>query len=97
MKMPSVKTLSFSYWNVAGAVVVFDKYARKLGLDAKRVIRDMLREPITLSRLHRLMVVSVSPPVLRTPIKPVLKYHIYIANALSEYLQLKKSIAPQWS
>jgi predicted nucleic acid-binding protein len=27
----SVKTLSFSYWNIADAVVVFDKYAGKPG------------------------------------------------------------------
>jgi len=77
-----IKTLSFSYWNIAEAVVVFDKYARKLGLDAKRMVRDMLRESMTLSRLHRLVVVSVSPPVLRTSIELVLKHHIYVADAL---------------
>ena len=77
-----IKALSFSYWNIAEAVAVFDKYARKLGLDAKRMVRDMLRESMTLSRLHRLVVVSVSPPVLRASIELVLKHHIYVADAL---------------
>ena len=77
-----VKTLSFSYWNIAEAVVVFDKYARKLELDAKKMVRDMLGEFTTLSRLHRLIVVSVSPSILRTSIELVLKHHIYMADAL---------------
>jgi predicted nucleic acid-binding protein len=77
-----VKTLSFSFWNIAEAVVVFDKYAVKSGLDAKKVVKDMLRESMTLSRLHRLVVVSVSPPVLRASIELLLKRHIYVADAL---------------
>ena len=43
-----VKTLSFSFWNIAEAVVVSDKYAGKLRPDAKKVVRDMLRESTTL-------------------------------------------------
>ena len=84
MDMPigGVKTLSFSYWNIAEAVVVFDKYARKLELDAKKMVRDMLGEFTTLSRLHRLIVVSVSPSILRTSIELALKHHIYMADAL---------------
>ena len=77
-----VKTLSFSYWNIAESVVVFDMYARILGLDVKRVMRDMLGEFTTLSRLHRLVVISVSPSILRTSIELVLKHHIYVADAL---------------
>jgi len=77
-----VKTLSFSYWNIAESVVVFGKYARMLGLDVKRVMRDMLGEFTTLSRLHRLVVISVSPSILRTSIELVLKHHIYVADAL---------------
>jgi predicted nucleic acid-binding protein len=77
-----VKMLSLSYWNIAEAVVVFDKYARRMGLDAKKVVRDMLGELATLSKLHRLVVVSVSPSILRNSIKLVLKHHIYIADAL---------------
>jgi hypothetical protein len=52
--------LSFSHRNVAEAALVFGRYARRLGLDAWKVVRDMLREAMTLSRLHRLLVVGVS-------------------------------------
>mgnify|MGYP003930879201 CR=1 FL=1 len=77
-----IKRLSFSYWNIAEAVVVFDKYAKRLGLDAKEVVRYMLRESITLSRLNRLVTVSINPSVLRASIELVLKHHIYVADAL---------------
>ena len=77
-----VKTISFSYWNLAEAAVVFDKYSRILGLNAKEVMRDMLRESMTLSRLFSLIIVAVSPSVLRTSIELVLKRHIYVADAL---------------
>jgi predicted nucleic acid-binding protein len=77
-----VKALSFSYWNIAEAAVVFDRYARRLGLDARKVVRGMLREATTLSRLHRLLVVGVSPSILRASIELVLKHHIYVADAL---------------
>jgi len=62
--------------------MVFDKYERRMGLDAKKLIKDMLKELITLSRLRRLVIVSVSPQVLRDSIKLMLKYHIYVADAL---------------
>lgn len=77
-----IKRLSLSYWNIAEAVVVFDKYERKLGLDTKKLVKDMLKEHITLSRLGRLVVVNVSPQVLRASMKLVLKHHIYVADAL---------------
>ncbi len=62
--------------------MVFDKYERRMGLDAKKLIKDMLKELITLSRLRRLVIVSVSPQALRDSIKLMLKYHIYVADAL---------------
>jgi uncharacterized protein len=34
-----IKRLSFSYWNIAEAVIVFDKYAKRLGVDAKEIVR----------------------------------------------------------
>jgi predicted nucleic acid-binding protein len=74
--------LSLSYWNVAEAALVFGRYARRLGLDARKVVRGMLREAMTLSRLHRLLVVGVSPSILRASIELVLKHHIYVADAL---------------
>jgi len=42
----------------------------------------MLRESMTLSRLHRLVVVGVSPSLLRTSLELVLKHHVYVADAL---------------
>lgn len=77
-----VERLSFSYWNIAEAAVVLDKYERKLGLDARKLLRDMLKESSTLSKLRRLIVVSVSPLILRASSKLVPKHHIYVADAL---------------
>lgn len=77
-----VGVLSFSYWNLAEAAVVFDRYSRTLRLDPRRLVRDMLRESVTLSRLRRLLIVSVSPAILRSSIELVLRYHIYAADAL---------------
>jgi predicted nucleic acid-binding protein len=42
----------------------------------------MLEEHMTLSRLDGLIVVNVSPQVLRASMKLVLKHHIYVADAL---------------
>ena len=77
-----VAVLSFSYWNIAEAAVVFDKYEKRLGLNAKNLICNLLRELKTLSKLHRLIVVGVSPSILREAIRLVLKHHIYVADAL---------------
>jgi predicted nucleic acid-binding protein len=73
-----VKRSSFSYWDVAEAVVVFDRYERRIGLDSKKLVKEYM----TLSRLSRLIVVNVSPQVLRASMKLVLKHHIYVADAL---------------
>jgi Predicted nucleic acid-binding protein, contains PIN domain len=77
-----VAVLAFSYWNIAEAAVVFDKYERKLGLEARELLRNLLRESATLSRLRRLVLVSVSPSLLQASVKLVLKHHIYVADAL---------------
>ncbi len=74
--------ISFSYWNMAEAAVVFDKYERRLGLNAKELLRNLLREMETLAKLHRLRVVEISPRILKETIKLVLKYHVYVADAL---------------
>ncbi len=77
-----VKTISFSYWNLGEAVVVFDKYERIIGVDAKRLLRDMLREIKTLAKLHRIIMIGIDPLILRRSINVALKHHIYIADAL---------------
>lgn len=77
-----VVKISFSYWNIAEAAVVFDKYEKRLGLNAKKLLRNLLREMKTLVKLRRLIIVEVSPRVLRSTINLVLKHHIYVADAL---------------
>jgi len=74
--------ISFSYWNIAETAVVFDKYEKKLGLNAKKLLRNLLREVKTLVKLRRLIIVEISPRILRETIKLVLKHHVYVADAL---------------
>jgi predicted nucleic acid-binding protein len=74
--------LALSYWNIAEAAVVFDKYERRLGLNARRLLSSLLSESATLSRLRRLLVVGVSPSILRESVELVLKHHVYVADAL---------------
>jgi len=77
-----VKVIAFSNWNLAEAAVVFDKYSKRMGLNTREVMRRMLRETATLSRLHRLFIIGVSPSLLSASIGLVLRYHIYVADAL---------------
>ncbi|MDK6028912.1 type II toxin-antitoxin system VapC family toxin [Ignisphaera sp. 4213-co] len=75
-------TLSFSYWNIAEAAVVFDKYSKILGLNAKELMKNMLREIKTLNRLQKLKVIGITPTLIRNSIQLVFKHHIYVADAL---------------
>ena len=84
-----ISRISFSYWNVAEAAVVFVKYERRLGLSAERLMRDLLREMRTLAKLHRLVVVDVSPKVLRGSVNLVLKHLIYVADASQIAMAIK--------
>ena len=77
-----ISIVSFSYWNIAEAAVVFDKYERRLGINAQRLLRSLLRETKTLTKLHRLIIISISPSILRKAIGLILKHHIYVADAL---------------
>jgi predicted nucleic acid-binding protein len=77
-----MKILSISYWNIAEIAVVFDKYERILGLNAKNLLKNFLREIKILRRLYRFKIIEVSPPLLRETIKLILRYHIYAADAL---------------
>lgn len=77
-----VAVVAFSYWNIAEAAVVFDKYKRRLGLDAGSLLKTLLREVKTLSRLNRVVVVGISPSILKSAVKLVLNHHIYVADAI---------------
>jgi len=71
-----------SHWNVLEALVVFDKYSRRLGIDAKQTSRLMLRELKTLLRLRSARLVGVTSSVIKRSMKLVLDHHIYSADAI---------------
>jgi len=75
-------TLALSYWNLAEASVVFDKYERRIGVKARALLRMMLGELRVLARMQSAVVVGVSPKLLRESIRLVLEHHIYVADAL---------------
>ncbi len=74
--------IAFSSWNIAEVAVVFDKYSRILGLNARGLLKNMMREMRMLSRLHMLRVVGITPRLIRDSIQLVFKYHVYVADAL---------------
>jgi len=53
-----------------------------LGLNAKNLLKNFLREAKILRRLYRFKIIGISPPLLRETIKLILRYHIYVADAL---------------
>lgn len=75
-------TVALSYWNLAEAAAVFDRYGRRLGLDAGAALRNMLRELRTLARLQRARLVGVTPQLLMASMKIVMRHHVYVADAL---------------
>ena len=77
-----IGVISLSHWNIGEAVVVFDKYQRRIGIDSKRLTRSMLREMKTLSRLNRVKIIGITPGILKESIKLVLEHHIYLADAI---------------
>jgi len=74
--------VAFSHWNVTEAAVVFDRYERKGGLSARRLLGALLRESRTLARLLRLKLVPINPALIQETAELVLKHHIYSADAL---------------
>ncbi len=77
-----VAVIAASYWNMAEAAVVFDKYERRRGLSARRLLGALLRESRTLAGLLRLKLVPISPALIRETTELVLKHHMYSADAL---------------
>ncbi len=74
--------ITFSYWNVAEAALVFDKYERRTGVNARRIFKDMLRETRNLTKTNRAIILYVSPRILRETVKIMFKHHVYVADAL---------------
>ena len=69
-------TLALSYWNIGEAAVVFDKYRKILGLDSRKILYTMLREVKMLSKMQQLVIINVSPSIIRCSIKYIFKYYI---------------------
>ncbi|MET1160548.1 MAG: type II toxin-antitoxin system VapC family toxin [Thermoprotei archaeon] len=74
--------ISTSYWNLGEAVAVFDKYERRLGVNARELMKNMLREVRTLRRLGKFLVIGITPSILRKSLELILKHHIYVADAI---------------
>ncbi len=74
--------ICLSQWNILEALVVFDKYSRRLGIDAKKTSRLMLREIKTLLRLRGIRLLGVTSSVIKRSMRLVLGHHIYSADAI---------------
>jgi hypothetical protein len=66
--------VSCSSWDIAEATLVFDKYGRILELNARELIRNMMREFRVSSRLHMLRVIEETPTIIRNLIQPIFKH-----------------------
>ncbi|MHB8360394.1 MAG: type II toxin-antitoxin system VapC family toxin [Thermoplasmataceae archaeon] len=68
--------------NLGEAAVVFDKYSRKMGIDAKSRLQTMLSELGLLERSSSVEIYPVSSQIIRRAVKTVLEQHIYIVDAI---------------
>lgn len=73
--------LALSYWNIGEAAVVFDKYRKILGLDFRKILYTMLREVKMLSKMQQLVIINVSPLIIKNSTRYIFQYHIsYICS-----------------
>lgn len=68
--------------NLGEAAVVFDKYSRKVGLDARDRLQIMLSELNSLERSSSFEIYPVSSRIIRRSIVTLLEHHIYIVDAV---------------
>ena len=68
--------------NLGEAAVVFDKYSRRFGIDAKDRLKTMLSELNSLERSSSFEIYPVSSLIIRKSIKTLLEHHIYIVDAV---------------
>ena len=68
--------------NLGEAAVVFDKYSRKMGIDAGVRLQTMLSELRSLERSSSIEIYPVSSHIIQKAIKTVLEQHIYIVDAI---------------
>jgi hypothetical protein len=70
-----------SQWNVAEAVVVFDKYQRKGLLDATQTLNLLRNEMEMMVKMDLFKVAPVAGLIVES-IPLILAYHIYVADAI---------------
>ncbi len=68
--------------NLGEAAVVFDKYSRKMGIDARSRLQTMLSELGLLKRSSSVEIFPVSSQVVRRAVKTVIEQHIFIVDAI---------------
>lgn len=68
--------------NLGEAAVVFEKYSRKMGIDARSRLQSMLSEFGVLERSSAVEIYPVSSQIIRKAVKTVLEQHIYILDAI---------------
>ena len=68
--------------NLGEAAVVFDKYSRKFGVDARDRFQTMLSELGSLERSSSVEIFPVSSRIIRMAVKTVLEKHLYIVDAI---------------
>ena len=68
--------------NLGEAAVVFDKYSRKTGIDARNRLQTMLSELGSLERSSSVEIYPVSSQIIRKAVETVLEQHIYIVDAI---------------
>jgi predicted nucleic acid-binding protein len=74
--------ISLSEINIGEAAVVFDKYSRKMGIDARARLQALLTELRGLERSSSVEIYPVSSHIIQNAIKIVLEQHIYIVDAI---------------
>jgi predicted nucleic acid-binding protein len=74
--------ISLSEINLGEAAVVFEKYSRKMGIDARARLQTMLSELRSLERSSSVEIYPVSSHIIQNAIKIVIEKHIYIVDAI---------------
>jgi len=71
--------ITLSEINLGGAAAVFDKYSRKMGIDARVRLQTTVSELISLERSSSVEIYPVSRHIIQNAIRIVLEQHIYIS------------------
>ena len=71
-----------SQFNIGEAAVVFDKYERKININAKEVFKTMINELYVLAKLGNFTLVPISYDIISDAINLIFEHHIYVADAI---------------